>query len=270
MRIEIDHTTRYIYDQPARYGVQELRLTPQSFRGQDIVSWRIDAPGTSDAAEFNDGWGNKVHLASQIGEISELEIRVRGVVETKAGDGIVGKLPYDPPPRIFLRDTHLTVADEAIVELASSVAGEKDLIARCHRLMADLGNAMSFDTDATHVHTTAAEALADRRGVCQDFAHVFIAACRAMDLPARYVTGYLFMPESTADHDAHHAWAEAHVPGLGWVGFDPANAICPDLRYVRLASAPDASLAAPLRGLRRGNGAERLRVSVHVSGSAQQ
>jgi transglutaminase-like putative cysteine protease len=105
--------------------------------------------------------------------------------------------------------------------------------------------------------------------VCQDFSHVFIAACRQLALPSRYVTGYLYMPAGQATSEAHHAWAETEIPGLGWVGFDPANGICPDARYVRLACGPEATLAAPLRGLRRGAGEERLSVSVSVQASAQ-
>jgi transglutaminase-like putative cysteine protease len=128
---------------------------------------------------------------------------------------------------------------------------------------------MNFDTDATHAGTTAAQAFASKSGVCQDFAHVFIAGCRLLGLPSRYVTGYLFMQGNELHADAHHAWAETAIADLGWVGFDPANGICPDARYVRLACAPDATYAGPFRGLRRGPGDETLTVAVSVSAAAQ-
>lgn len=270
MRIEIDHTTVYAYDEPVRYGVQELRLTPRQTRGQKIINWKIDAPGIAGAGHFVDAWGNEVLLANQLNETLELVIRVRGIFDTTDSGGMLGNLPSEPPSRLFLRETPLTAPDEAIRKLAASVAGMGDEVARCHALMGQLVSAMNFETATTHVHTTAGEALRDKRGVCQDFAHVFISACRHLGQPARYVTGYLLMPGQPGVHEAHHAWAETEIKGLGWVGFDPANAICPDARYVRLAAAPDASLAAPVRGLRRGAGAERLSVSVSVTGQAQQ
>ena len=111
--------------------------------------------------------------------------------------------------------------------------------------------------------TSAAEAFEAGQGVCQDHAHIFIAATRKLDIPARYVTGYLHV-EGESAAVANHAWAEACVASLGWVGFDPANHICPTERYVRLACGFDAASAAPITGTRRGGGAEELRVDVIV------
>jgi transglutaminase-like putative cysteine protease len=122
----------------------------------------------------------------------------------------------------------------------------------------------------TDAHTGAAEALADGKGVCQDHAHIFISAVRTLGIPARYVTGYLVLDAPSAS-EAHHAWAEAWVEGLGWVGFDVANRICPTERYVRLAAGLDAGYAAPIIGSRRGGSTEKLDVSVEVQQqSAQQ
>ncbi len=270
MLISIDHTTLYEYDQPARYGVQEFRMTPASGKSQKVHSWEIEAPGIAGAGQFVDAWGNHAQLVNQLSETSRMTIRVRGIVETAETGGVVGSLANEPPPRIFLRETPLTKADEAIRKLAEKVRKYDDEVARCHALMGELRSAMRFETATTHAHTTAAEALRDKSGVCQDFSHVFISACRLLGQPARYVTGYLLMEGGNLVHEAHHAWAEAEIRGLGWVGFDAANAICPDARYVRLASAPDASLAAPLRGLRRGAGSEKLTVSVSVVEQAQQ
>jgi transglutaminase-like putative cysteine protease len=129
---------------------------------------------------------------------------------------------------------------------------------------------VEYETGVTDSLTKAEEALGAGHGVCQDHAHIFISACRVGGVPARYVTGYL-LTDGVSDEEAHHAWAEAWVEGLGWVGFDVANNVCPTDRYVRLAAALDASYAAPIRGSRRGGGEERLEVEVRVQEqSAQQ
>ena len=121
-----------------------------------------------------------------------------------------------------------------------------------------------FDTDATRPATDAAQAFALKRGVCQDFAHIFIGVAHALSIPARYVAGYLCLVDSAAEQEAGHAWAEAFIPDLGWVGFDPANGICATDAYIRVAIGIDALGAAPTRGARYGNGAETLTVAVTV------
>ena len=132
-----------------------------------------------------------------------------------------------------------------------------------HSLMTEIHARVAYEIGATHAHTTAAEAFADGRGVCQDHAHIFLAAARSAGIPARYVTGYL-VTGMGASSTAAHAWAEALVPDLGWVGFDPANAKSPTDNYVRVAAGLDAAGVAPIRGSRRGGDAERMRVEVRV------
>ena len=154
------------------------------------------------------------------------------------------------------------VKPAAIRDLAARARGG-DEIARLHDLMALVRDAVDYERGTTHGGTTAAEALALGRGVCQDHAHVFVSAARSLGIPARYVTGYMATgAPGEAAEAAHHAWAEAHVPSLGWIGFDVANRICPDELYVRLACGLDAEQAAPVRGSRRGGGEESLDVSV--------
>jgi len=130
-----------------------------------------------------------------------------------------------------------------------------------------VSEAVAYTPGATQMHTTAAEALEEGEGVCQDHAHILCAVARANGVPARYVSGYL-LAEGAA-HQAAHAWAELFVPGLGWVGFDPANECCPDARYVRLGSGLDAREAAPIRGSARSTGAETLDVTVAVLATQQ-
>ncbi len=173
------------------------------------------------------------------------------------------------PSRVYKRQTPRTAPDAGIRELCAGVTGE-DPIDRMHQLMDAVHERVEYVVGVTDAHTSAAEALKDGRGVCQDHAHIFISAARAMGLPARYVNGY-FLTDSDEPAEAHHAWAEVWIEGLGWLGFDPANELCPTDRYVRLACGLDAASAAPIRGTRRGGAEEVLDVIVEVQQqSAQQ
>jgi transglutaminase-like putative cysteine protease len=173
------------------------------------------------------------------------------------------------PREAYLGETPATVADAAIAEIAAGVTGLADRLDAAHRLSAAISEAIAYRPGATGAQTTAAEALALGEGVCQDHAHALISVARRADMPARYVSGYLHADAEGKSHDAAHAWAEIWVPALGWVGFDPANACCPDARYIRLGSGKDAQDAAPIRGTSRGSGNEILDVTVAVQAVQQ-
>jgi transglutaminase-like putative cysteine protease len=269
MLISVRHVTRYVYTDPVSYTVQSLRLTPAPFKGQRIANWKVRVTGCPEPLEFRDGFGNTVQLVTVSKPHSELTVEAAGVVETEDCGGIVAGLPKSIPPRVFLKETPQTRPDAAIRALARGVAGA-GTIERLHALVAAVRDRVEYVKGATDAHTGAAEALADGKGVCQDHAHIFISAARTLGVPARYVTGYLLLddPDPTS---ASHAWAEAHVEALGWVGFDVANRICPTDRYVRLACGLDAGYAAPIAGSRRGGAGEALDVRVAVQQqSAQQ
>jgi transglutaminase-like putative cysteine protease len=269
MLISIRHVTRYSYAEPVAYSIQSLRLTPSSFHGQRVIDWQVRVPGAGPPLTFKDGFGNVVNLITINAAHEGLTIKASGTVETQDCNGVVAGLPKTTPPRVYLKETSQTKPDAAIRALASSVEGA-ELLGRLHALLGAVRDRVEYVPGATDVHTGAAEALADGKGVCQDHAHVFIAAARTLGVPARYVTGYLVLAEQSVS-EAHHAWAEAWVEGLGWVGFDVANRICPTDRYVRLATGLDAAYAAPIVGSRRGGAAEKLDVSVEVQQqSAQQ
>jgi transglutaminase-like putative cysteine protease len=271
MRIQINHLTTYSYEQPVRYGIQELRLTPRETHGQKVLEWQIDAPGIDGAPGWIDAWGNTVRLTNQTRERSEVSIGVKGTIETNSTDGIVGILQGENTSRLFVRFTPLTEPGPGITRIAERLRGRhRDHVALYHAMMEELREELTFDTTRTHSETTAAEAFKNGHGVCQDFSHIFISICRILGQPARYVTGYLVMDDAGNVADAHHAWVEAEVAGLGWVGFDPTNGISPDEKYVRLACGLDASSAAPIRGIRRGRGNEILNVSVTVSQTQSQ
>lgn len=269
MLIEVRHSTVYSYETVARYAIQSLRLTPPDFDGQKVMSWSLTAPGLDQACQFRDSFGNWVHLASIAAPHDGITIEASGVIETTDRNGIVRGVPEVAPLRVFLRETATTAPDPAIRNLARAYQ-HRDRLDKLHGLMNAIRDAVKYEIGQTHEHTSAAEALADGKGVCQDHAHVFISAARVLGVPARYVNGY-FLSGTLAPAEAHHAWAEAWVDGLGWVGFDPANGMCPTERYVRLACGLDAASAAPIRGTQRGGEKEALDVRVEVQQqSAQQ
>lgn len=269
MLVSIGHVTRYTYATPALYSIHTLRLTPPNFEGQRVLSWRVEMPGIESAVRFRDAFGNVSHLVSIPRPHSEIAIIARGTVETQDKSGFVRGLPEVAPVRVFHRQTAKTEPGEGIAELVASLKAP-DPIDRLHELMQVIGERVTYEVGATNAHTSAAEALKDGRGVCQDHAHIFISAARLMGLPARYVSGYFVTGSEPSE--AQHAWAETYVAGLGWLGFDPANQLCPTDRYVRLACGLDAASAAPITGSRRGGMDEVLDVFVEVQqqSSAQQ
>lgn len=270
MLLTIKHTTTYRYETLANYAIESLRLSPPTFEGQKVLSWNVAAPGIESAARFRDGFGNLVHLTALDAAHDQITIEAEGVVETEDRIGVARGLPEPTPLRVFLRATPRTAPDAALRDLALKCKGGCTLD-QLHRLMRAVREAVAYEVGSTHAHTSAAEALADGKGVCQDHAHIFIAGARVLGIPARYVNGY-FLSGTPDPADAHHAWAEAWVEGLGWVGFDPANLMCPTERYVRLATGLDALTAAPIRGTRRGGRNETLDVVVEVQqqGAQQQ
>ncbi len=270
MRIRIEHETTYHYDEPVTQWVQELRLTPAETPTQRVIEWKLDAPGIGSAVSWFDSYGNLTHLANLKAPNQTYRIAVTGIVETAGKDGIIGFPKNSPPARLYVRQTPLTKPGKDITELAESLRGRhRDQIGLYHALMGEIADRMRFDTDKTCEATTAEQALSAGHGVCQDYSHIFIAVCRMLDQPARYVTGYLLLDDGPVVASAHHAWVEAEVAGLGWVAFDPVNCICADERYVRLANALDAASAAPVRATARG-GAGALEVAVKVEEQPQQ
>lgn len=263
MLIRVRHVTRYRYAEPVKYSVQRLHLSPPSFRGQRVRAWRIEAPGIDTALAYRDAFGNLTHVVSQSGLHDEVTVIAAGEVETEDRAGVVGDLPAPAPEAVFLRATPATTANPAIMAVAAEAARHQGL-ERLHALMSAVRSRIDYRIGSTHAHTTAAEALEEGVGVCQDHAHVFIAALRHLGVPARYVSGYMVVDPGGAVAEASHGWAEAFVRDLGWVGFDVANVICPTDRYVRVAAGPDARAAAPVTGARIGGAGEALAVSLDV------
>ncbi len=271
MHLNIVHSTHYRYDQPANRVVQALRLWPTSMEGQLIRSWRVSIDDHHLQPTCRDGYGNPAATHTTDRALDSVQVLVEGEVETREQHGVVGFLDEVLPAAFFLGPTPLTAPDTAIKALAARAhASDDGDIARLHRLCNLVRDAIDYLPEQTHAQTRAAEALGAGAGVCQDHAHVLIAAARTLGFPARYVSGYL-CAEQGPNAAASHAWAEVFVTDLGWVGFDAANRICPNEHYLRVAIGRDYNDAAPVRGVRRGGGAESMEINVNVSvGQRQQ
>ncbi|MCC2610817.1 transglutaminase family protein [Neorhizobium petrolearium] len=263
MRLKISHTTEYLYDAPVSYSLQRLRLTPVDGPGQKVLNWSITVDGAKIEAGYADQFGNRTELVSVEGAEHMIRIVASGEVETEDRAGVYGPHQGFCPLWLFLRDTQRTKPGKLVRELARSVKGDSEL-AQMHALMEAIHETVAYTPGSTNSETTAEEALAAKTGVCQDHAHIFVSAARFLDIPARYVSGYLLM-EGATEQVATHAWAEVHLPGLGWVGFDAANKLCPDDRYVRIASGLCYRDCAPVSGMRIGPAGENLKVSLTVA-----
>jgi transglutaminase-like putative cysteine protease len=270
MRIQIEHRTHYRYATALVHSAQYLHLTPYTNPSQRVLNWRIDAPGQ--LTQWSDAYGNTNHTLVMERPSTEIQIVATGRVDTNDTSGILPHPDYGLPVEAFLRPTPLTRPSAAVREFAEPFrAGmAANRVEGLHALMGGIREKVDYKEGATHVLSTAAEVLASGAGVCQDHAHAFIACCRALGVPARYVSGYLHAGEEGGEYAASHAWAAAWVPDLGWVSFDVANTVCGTERHVGVAVALDYAGAAPVRGVRNGGDAEEdLMVSVRVT-TAQQ
>ncbi|MEM9780929.1 MAG: transglutaminase family protein [Pseudomonadota bacterium] len=266
MRLAIRHVTTYTYAPAADGLALRLRLFPIQTVQQRPVSWQVSVNEEVVRPLVVSGFGEGEALWFSRRKDDRVEIVVEGVIETEDKAGVLGQMGR-ARPGIFLRETALTAPGEAVVGLAEKVEGA-GVLDRLHALNAVLHEALEYRKGVTEHRTTADQAAALGAGVCQDFAHVFIAAARHLGVPARYVVGYL--QDDDARETASHAWAEAHVDGLGWVGFDPVRDVCPADHHVRLCTGFDADDASPIRGTMRPGSEEEMAVEVTISPSQTQ
>jgi transglutaminase-like putative cysteine protease len=271
MRIRVSHQTVYDFAPPAKSLIQTLRLTPRNHDGQFVVHWRIDVDTDSRLKPGEDAFANIIHGLSVSGPVERMAVTVDGEVETHDTAGVIRGTVERFPPSLFLRETAITLADEALGDFAQSAVepAGADTLARLHALKTALHEAMTLmpATQGTAA-ANAVAAFAARKGMSQDFAHAFIACARHVGIPARFISGYRADPDVAAGGTSH-AWAEAHVEGLGWIAFDAAHDICPSVGHVRVAMGLDADGAAPVRGTRFGGGQEWLDVTIRVMTQGQ-
>lgn len=264
MRLSIRHTTRYQFSSPVAHALQRLRLTPKETQGQSILEWSMEFENAEVELEYDDQHFNHVTLVAVEPGATEVVVTCKGKVDTQDNAGVIGRHSGHLPLWSFLSQTELTKPGPKMRammrELPDSGEGVLDFL---HALSSRVREDVAYAKGRTSVATTAEQAVEEGNGVCQDHAHAFIGIARANDIPARYVSGYLMMNDRI-DQEATHAWAEAHVEGLGWVGFDISNGISPDPRYVRVATGRDYRDAAPITGISFGGLEEMLTVNVAV------
>ena len=247
MRLRIVHELVYRYEPPAKWAINSLRLTPHGHDGQFVVGWRIEVDQDCRLEGTTDPFGNLVHAFTIAGPLDSLTVTAVGEVETQDLAGLVRGTRERFQPTVFLRETPLTEAGSKIAAFARSAAeaAGPEPLARLHRLVAAVHESCELEEAEDE---SAMKTLATGRGTVRGITHAFIAAARHIGVPARYASGYLYDPAAEKTAAGEQGWAEAYVPEIGWIGFDPTANLCPTDRYVRLAVGLDALGAAPARG----------------------
>ncbi|NNE89360.1 MAG: transglutaminase family protein [Silicimonas sp.] len=263
MKLSISHTTEYTFDQPVEYALQKVRLRPMSNTTQQVKDWSVSIEGGKFEVGYQDHYGNLVDLVSATEGTQKLTATAIGEVETLNNTGVLGMVFGRMPLWHFQSTTPQTEPGAKSRAFARVIGQGGSVLQGLHDASAAILEAVPYEAGQTKTNTTAEEAIKIGKGVCQDHAHILIAAAREAGLPARYVSGYLMMNDRV-DQDASHAWADVYINDLGWVGFDVSNGVSPDERYVRIAIGRDGKDAAPISGLRLGNADETMIVSLQV------
>lgn len=263
MLLSIEHHTRYVYSEPVNYTIQQLRLTPQNGFGQHVKRWEIKVNGELHPSA--DAYGNSIHTL--VVDVPHEEIVVIASGEIETGLEVISQHQALPLP-IYLRDTLLTLSDDKICTFARQFKRPAHLQNQAlEEMMHALLEKVSYIPGVTEVTTSAIEAFKLGQGVCQDHAHVFIACCRSIGLPARYVSGYLFTEDGSLMQT--HAWGDVFLEAEGWQSFDVSNGCRAGASHVRLATGLDYRTASPVSGMRSGGGMEGMATSVIVNQSGE-
>jgi len=292
VRVGITHTTRLSYGTHVVEGVMDVRLGPHSDADQRWLEFSLRATPSGAVRQYHDGFGNTAHLVTIARPHESVELVARSVVDTLLDDPF--RLPtYAPPPlrpselADYLTPSTIVPSDASLDALAAPYRPEhpNDTLEAVQRLMALVYEEFQYEQHVTTVATTVPEVLKGRTGVCQDFAHVLIGLCRAIDIPARYVSGYIVprqrdgqqsqtlgsMTQSQSFGDrqepsrgagASHAWVEVYTPTHGWRGFDPTNNLLASTHHVKMGIGRDYNDVPPTRGTFRGTAKEELTVEV--------
>jgi transglutaminase-like putative cysteine protease len=266
MKLEIVHSTRYRYSGPIAETVMEVRLRPMDGLGQRCLEFNLDVSSGIKPRTYRDGYGNNVHYFNVVRPHTRLIITSRSVVETgrelvsEPGEDLVQDFLRFRSPVKDVPGIRELAGRHAIGDLSSRQAVEGAL----DDLTLTISREFTYDRAVTNVYSAVDDVLELKAGVCQDFAHLLIATARAMGVPARYVSGYIHTPGGSGPTSASHAWAEAWVPGVGWVGYDATHPVRMSVSHVRLAVGRDYSDAAPTRGIYVGSATGTMEVGVRT------
>ncbi|MBB6669902.1 transglutaminase family protein [Cohnella nanjingensis] len=281
MKLEICHVTRYRYGGVVSDSVNELRLAPRTDERQACYQHVLTVDPNVTMMSYEDYFGNRVHAFTANDAHRELVIASRSTVVTR--DSEMKRKTEEPPTESWARirsDAFVDAYAEyllpsafatfhaAVSAYASVIGAEAGVFDFVKGASGRIYEDFEYKPQSTGVHTTADELIGIGSGVCQDFAHLLLAVCRLRGVPARYVSGYHFVGDlqgRDADFEqASHAWIEAYVPGVGWLGFDPTNNGLVDWRYVKLAHGRDYLDIVPVKGVYRGTDEQELTVKVDV------
>jgi transglutaminase-like putative cysteine protease len=267
MRLAIRHEIAWTWDTPPRSVIEHLRIEPRNHEGQHIISWRMDVEPDGRRRMGEDAFSNAFDSLTVEGPLTKLTVRADGEVETFDTTGIIGHSIERFPPDLFLRDSRLIAADAALRDFADGAVGKETVpLVRSHALMDALHERIGHVVCRADEFAGAAETFATGHGHARDIAHVFIACAHHLGIPARIAVGHLFTDDA-GEHSCVHGWAEACLPGLGWVGFDPVIGRCPEGAHIRVAIGIDAIDVLPVRGAHHGGAREKVthRIAVHTA-----
>jgi transglutaminase-like putative cysteine protease len=280
MRYSVRHVTRFAYEAPITESIMEARMQPRSDGLQRLLHFTLTTTPQARVFMYQDHDGNTVHHFDIPARHSRLTLTAEALVESMMPPPLPDALELDDwdaidaivdagehweclAPSTFARPTPLLDAFRREIRIDRS----EDPLTVLRLLMAEIEERFEYRPQSTRVDSPIDEALAARRGVCQDFAHIFIALARQFSIPARYISGYLFHDAASHDRssaDATHAWAEAFLPAVGWVGFDPTNNLIAEQRHIRVAVGRDYADVPPTRGVYKGVSALRSELAVAV------
>ena len=262
MKLSIEHETIYRYDAPVRYSTQYIRLTPRESPRQKVLQWQLDTPRA--ATQTHDGYGNVLHVLTLDKPVREIRIRAHGVVQSFNS----AEEPVDPAiatlsPLVFLRSTPITRADEAIAKFAEPYRRRGAVLSGLRELAAAITNKLPVAEEGAEP-LSAAQAFANGKGSVRGHAHVFIACCHHLAVPARYVSGYVLSQAKEGARIVGHAWTEAWIADR-WRSFDLAHSRATGESHIKLAVGADYLDACPIRGIRTGGGLETMEAHAKVN-----
>lgn len=265
MRLKVEHTTRFAYDAPVREAHAELRLRPLDSGGQRCLSFSLDTEPRSPVRSYRDRHGNDVRNFDCLHPHRKLVVKATSEVLTpdRFGDPEVNLSPLDAYD--YLAPSDYAPIDDSVRAFAAPHEQAGRPLDTVVALAGAVHDGLKYEKGATDVRTRAHEALARGRGVCQDFAHLMLAACRSLGIPARYVSGYVLPGGSFSDQAGSHAWVDVFVPGIGWVSLDPTHGTQQTGQHVRIAVGRDYAEVPPTRGVFKGPAKETLSVDVRVT-----
>ena len=261
--LSINHLTSYKYAAKLTYAVLQLRLYPCCTKGHRIENWHCEIFGGKKELSFKDHNGNNVLLVTSFPNTTEILINTFGLVKVFDQNGVSGREKGSTPLWIYKNQTPLTDLGKLSDKFVSECGDKIGSIRWLHELSGSIKQKIKYKIAETEASSSAHDAVKKGLGVCQDHAHIFIGCCRSVGIPARYVSGYLLL-EGVEQQTAMHAWADAFVPSLGWVGFDVSNGVSPDSKYLRIAQGSDYNDVTPIKGTIFGGLEEKMSVNLIV------